>query len=188
MTRKLLQPWKVQATRYVHRDRWISLRADDCVTADGVEIAPYYVVERGDTVHIVAIDADDNVILTRQYRHGIGAVSLELPSGRMEDHERDPVQTAARELLEETGYAAAQMTLLASLSSDAANRSGLAHFILAEKVSQIQRPQPDPTEVIEVQPTSYRHAIDLALSGAIVQALHVSALIIALRSAGKLNL
>jgi 8-oxo-dGDP phosphatase len=188
MTKSRLRPWKVRASRHVHRDRWVSLRADDCLTEDGVEIAPFYVLENTNTVHIIAIDPHDNVILTRQYRHGMGVISLELPCGRMETHEDDPLETAARELLEETGYAAKRMTLVASLSPNPANHAGLAHFILAEGAVQVQPPQSEPTEVIEVLLTPCREAIELALGGAIVQSIHVGALIMSLRAAGKINL
>jgi hypothetical protein len=37
--------WRVTASRYIHKDRWIALRADDCLTDDGVPVAPYYVLE-----------------------------------------------------------------------------------------------------------------------------------------------
>ena len=64
--------WRVTGSRYVHKDRWIAVRADDCVTEDGVSVAPYYVLEYPDWVEIVALDADDNLLLVRQYRHGVG--------------------------------------------------------------------------------------------------------------------
>ena len=41
-------PWTVRDTRLIHRDRWISLRADDCVSDEGVEFAPWYVLENPD--------------------------------------------------------------------------------------------------------------------------------------------
>lgn len=92
-------------SRYVHKDRWIAVRADDCVTEDGVSVAPYYVLEYPDWVEIVALDADDNLLLVRQYRHGIADFSIELPAGGMDPSGADPCTAAARELLEETGCA-----------------------------------------------------------------------------------
>jgi 8-oxo-dGTP pyrophosphatase MutT (NUDIX family) len=188
MTKSNLSPWKVRASRIVHHDRWIKLRADDCVTENGVEIAPFYVLENAVTVNVVALDTSDNVLLLRQYRHGAGTISLELPCGRLEPHEHDPIAAAARELLEETGYAASRMSPVARLSPNAANHTGWAHIILAENVTQIQAPQPEPSEDLEIQITPYHEAVQLAMSGAIIQAMHVAGLLIALRAAGKISL
>lgn len=88
--------------QYVLRDRWISVHADDCVTAEGVEISPYYVLEYPDWVNVVALDEYDHVLLIRQYRHGLGRISLELPCGGAEPGE-STLDAARRELLEETG-------------------------------------------------------------------------------------
>ena len=106
----------------------------------------------------------------------------------MEPHEQNPLDAAARELLEETGYAAERMSIVASLSPNAANHSGLAHVILAENVVPIRAPEPEPAEVLELQLTPYREAVELAMSGAIMQSIHVAVLVMALRAAGKITL
>ena len=45
------QPWKINQTRYLVQDRWITLRADDCETHEGVSVAPYYLLEYPDWVN-----------------------------------------------------------------------------------------------------------------------------------------
>ena len=67
------------------------MRADDCETASGIAVSPYYIVEYPDWVQVVAIDQHDHVLLVRQYRHGLGEFSLELPAGNMDAPERDPL-------------------------------------------------------------------------------------------------
>jgi hypothetical protein len=44
--KKIIKPWKVLRSRYVLSDRWIKVRADDCVTSDGTKVSPYYVSSR----------------------------------------------------------------------------------------------------------------------------------------------
>jgi hypothetical protein len=44
--KKIIKPWKVLRSRYVLSDRWIKVRADDCVTIDGTKVSPYYVSSR----------------------------------------------------------------------------------------------------------------------------------------------
>ena len=62
---------------------------------------------------ILAVDADDHVILVEQYRVPLGRVCIELPAGLIGDHDddldEDASVAAARELEEETGYRAGRM-------------------------------------------------------------------------------
>jgi 8-oxo-dGDP phosphatase len=188
MTRRV-QPWTVTHSQHLRRDRWISLRVDGCLTAEGVPVSPYYVLDYPDWVNVVALDKDDYVVLVRQYRHALGCVSLELPCGGMEPTDENPITAGARELLEETGYGKAErMTLIASLSPNTASHSNLSHTVLAENVVEIQPPQYDDIEVLEVERVPYREALQLAFNGAMMQALHVSALVLGLRAAGKIDL
>ena len=61
--------------------------------ADGLKIAPWYVIEDHDWVQIVAIDNEEHLIVVRQYRHGVGLVTLEIPAGLI-DHTGDDVLAA----------------------------------------------------------------------------------------------
>jgi ADP-ribose pyrophosphatase len=62
------------------------------------------VVEHPGAAAVIALTADDQVILVRQRRHAIDADILEIPAGLVDPGE-EPIETARRELLEETGYA-----------------------------------------------------------------------------------
>jgi len=189
MTKSPLPHWSTVASRHVFRDRWISVRADDCVTDTGVAIAPFYVLEYPDWVQIVALDAQDNLVLARQYRHGLGRVSLELPAGTMDPEDPDPVATAARELLEETGYGgAARMRLVGTLSPNPANHANRAYVVLAEGVAPLRPPAADATEVIAVELMPCREALRRVVDGSIVHAIHIASLILGLQAAGKIDL
>lgn len=56
-----MAPWTVNSSATVIKDRWIDLRAEDCTTAAGVSIAPYYVLHYPDWAHIVCLDQDDHI-------------------------------------------------------------------------------------------------------------------------------
>lgn len=172
--------WRVTGSRYALRDRWLSVRADDCVTPSGVELVPYYVLEAPDFVHVVALDREERVVLVRQYRHGLGGVSLELPGGVMDAEDAgDPTVTAARELREETGYTAARFELVATLSVDPARYANKLHLVLARDVAAGPA-SPDPGEAIAVEVMPRHEAVRLALRGGIKSAQHVGLLMMAL--------
>ena len=178
--------WTVSRSRIVFRDRWVSLRADDCITPSGVEVAPFYVLEYPDWVHVVAIDSDDHVVLVRQYRHGLGDTTLELPGGIMDASDGDPAATAARELVEETGYTAPSFRRLASLSPNPATHTNRLHVVLAEGARPTRQPTPEPDESITVVRMPADEALRLALGGDMVHAQHVAALLIGLKAANRL--
>jgi ADP-ribose pyrophosphatase len=94
--------WKLLETK-LHFEGWrIRVRTDTLLNPDG-KVTTRDVVEHPGAVAIVARTTDDEVILARQYRHATGEDLLEIPAGTREEGE-DPMETAKRELEEETGY------------------------------------------------------------------------------------
>lgn len=172
--------WRVTGSRHVLKDRWFSVRADDCVTPSGVAIAPYYVVDVADFVHVVALDLDGRIVLVRQYRHGLGGPSLELPGGNMDAADRDdPVAAGLRELREETGYTGGRAEHVIALTPDPARYANRIHLVLARDV--VPGPaSPDPGETLAVELASREETRRLALTGGIMNAQHVGLLAIAL--------
>ena len=73
---------------------------------------PYlYLVSPSEGVNVVALTREAQIVLTRQYRHPVREVILDLPGGRVEPDE-DPARAARRELEEETGYRAGRLVFL----------------------------------------------------------------------------
>ena len=175
--------WRVTASRYVQKDHWIALRADDCVTEDGVPIAPYYVLEYPDWVEVVALDVDDNVLLVRQYRHAMGGFTIELPAGGMDPTDTDPSVAAARELLEETGCAGV-VSYVGEARPNAGTHTNRVHTLLARDAVQVAEPKDDPAERIERFWVPAAEAVRMALAGELVVAMHVASLLRALVHAG----
>jgi 8-oxo-dGTP pyrophosphatase MutT (NUDIX family) len=177
-----LPAWRVEASRYVIDDPWLRVRADDCVTEEGVRIAPFFVTEHRDWVIVVAITADDRLLLVDQYRHGWGITSRELPTGAIDPEDADPIAAGRRELLEETGYGDGEWRLVNTLAPNPANQSNRCYTVLATGVEKLAEPQDEPTERLRLLTVAVVDALALARCGGIVQAMHVAALATALGS------
>jgi ADP-ribose pyrophosphatase len=104
--------WKTLATKLQFEGWRIKVRTDTLLNPDGREVTRD-VVEHPGAVAIVARPTPDEVILAKQYRHAPGQDLLELPAGGLEDGEA-PIDTARRELEEETGYTTNNIRQLAS--------------------------------------------------------------------------
>lgn len=99
------------ATKRLFKGNILSLRVDTVlVESKGVQ-ATREVVEHGNSVTVVPVDADDNVVLVRQYRLPTQGDLLESPAGGVEPGE-SPEAAVHRELLEETGYRAQRVAHL----------------------------------------------------------------------------
>ena len=82
--------------------RIVSVRVDEVETPSGRR-ATREVVERPDTVSVLAVDDKGRVLFVRQYRYAVGRETLEIPAGTIDPGET-PEEAARRELREETGY------------------------------------------------------------------------------------
>ena len=69
-----VRAWRVERQRYLYRDRWLTHRADRCVTERGEVLDPFHVFEFTDWVNVIALTADRQVLLVDEYRHGVGEV------------------------------------------------------------------------------------------------------------------
>ena len=104
-------------------------------------------------VGLVAVTSDEEIILVEQYRKPVQALVIELPAGLVGDH-ADPDEpillAAARELEEETGYAASQLEVLMTCPSSAGMSDEMISFVLAKGLTRVGPGGGDDSEDIEV--------------------------------------
>jgi len=104
----------VTATRTVYENRWMRLREDRLVRADGSE-GLYAVVDKDPAAAVIAIDGGQ-AVLVEQYRHPVGGRFWEIPQGSWEgERAPDAEQLARGELAEETGMRAGSIERLGRL-------------------------------------------------------------------------
>jgi ADP-ribose pyrophosphatase len=180
--------WTVQDSTELVKDAWISLRADTCQMPDGRLVSPYYVLDYPAWVNVVALTDNEEIILVRQYRHGIRRTVLELPCGGRDTQDSSPVAAIRRELLEETGYTSDTFVEIGKISPNTATHSNVTHCFLATSVVQVQSPALDTTEQLETVVLPFKRVFDLIQTGEFCQALHISALFFSLQKLGRTNL
>ena len=179
--------WKLLHSEYVLHDRWLALRADTCQLPNGRTMVPYSVLEYPPWVNVVALTADQQVVLVRQYRHGVRQTLLELPSGAVDAADASPLAAAPRELLEETGYGAGAVVETGRLSPNPAPHTHLTYCCLATEVRWVAEPHPEETEPLETVLLPLAEVVRLGSTGGLLQALPVGALLFALQALGKLS-
>lgn len=117
------------------------------------DVRPFFRLDSADWVNIVPITDDGDVVMVRQYRHGSRRVTLEIPGG-MVDAGESPADAAARELLEETGYAAAEVRRLGDVNPNPALWGNRCHTYAADGVRRVGPIRNEGTEqtVVELVP------------------------------------
>jgi ADP-ribose pyrophosphatase len=145
-----LRPWTIVASSYRIDEPFLRLRVDTVELADGTIVDDYYVREsRGFTI-VAALTPAREIVLVRQYKHGIGQVVLELPAGAVDAGE-SAVDCAVRELAEETGYVGDAPRLLRTLFADPTNSNAAFSIFLIENARLLHAQSLDVTETILVE-------------------------------------
>lgn len=182
--RPVVAPWTVLDSQISLADRWLRVRSDRVRTAEGDVFGPYHVIEYPDWVTVVALTLhSQQLVLVREYRHGVGRVLWGLPGGVVDREDGSERLLAAkvaaqRELLEETGFASGGFERLASVYPNPSNQSNTAYCFLATDVQSIapQRPAGDG-EAQDVFEADFVDVLaDLRDGNATLHTVHVAAL------------
>lgn len=153
------------------------VREDTLMTADGRRYTRQIVHHPG-AVAIVPIDADDNVLMVRQYRHPIEQALLEIPAGVVEIGE-SPDDTAQRELREETGFATRNLRAVGGIYSSPGFCDEMVYMYIARDLIPSRLPA-DDDEDISVERVPMSQAGRLIRLGEIQDAKSVAGLLMAL--------
>lgn len=146
----------------------LSLRVDEVELSNG-HICTREVVEQTGGVCIAPINDNNELIFVKQYRYPVSSITLELPAGKLEGEKPDPLQHAKRELLEETGIIGKDYFSLGSFyTSQAVSTDRL--YLFGCRVEKIIKPTPDEDEILEVCNIHMDKALNMVLSGEIMDA------------------
>jgi len=177
-----LEPWRTLRSELVFDHRWYQLRRDHVRLPSGQELDDYFVSVRPHVVLTFPLTADNQVVFVRQYKHAAGQILLELPGGVVDAHETSIPGAAARELLEETGYAPPlPPEPLLDVYDNPTKDTNQISFFLARDVRPVAAQHLDPTENIEVVLVPLAEVEGLVLRGEIRVSGSVALCLLALR-------
>ena len=166
------------SSRLVYDGRAVKLRVDTVRMPGGRETSRE-IVEHSDCVAIIAVDADDNVLLVNQFRKPVEKELLEIPAGGIEPGE-DAVATVRRELREETGYLPQKVERLGGFYSTPGYCTEYLHLYLASDLVPSSLNAED-TESIKLVRVPISQIPGLITSGSICDAKSIAGLLIFLK-------
>jgi ADP-ribose pyrophosphatase len=169
-------PFEFLRSETLLKGRAFSIRRDTLKTPDGRE-TKFDIIEHGGSVIIVPMDQDGNLLFVRQYRHAAGMDLLELPAGTLEEGE-DPAICAAREIREETGFAADKIKKIGDFYLAPGYSTEFMHVYLAQDL----RHDPlaaDDDEFLSVEKIPFAEAVQMAERGEMPDAKSLAALLLA---------
>lgn len=167
--------WKLLKSEYLFKRPWLTARRDTCQLPDGRVMNEYYVLEYPPFINVIAITKDGQMVLVRQYRHGLGRTCFELVAGCVEEGE-EPVTAAKRELQEETGYTGGEWSEMMVFTCNASAMNNLSHSFLAIGVEKTDSQHLDASEDIEVYTFTQDEVKAMLLRGDFMQASMIAPL------------
>lgn len=136
----------------------------------------FFVLEAREWANVVPITADGRVVCVRQYRHGVGAFTLEVPAGLVDAKDASPAAAARRELREETGFRCASIEPVGIVQPNPALFRNRCHVFVALDATYEGAPEWDPNEEIEVVLLPGVELVQHIRSGEVANALTIAAL------------
>ncbi len=165
---------KTLSSQIIYDGHAVKLRVDTVRMPSGRETRRE-IVEHSDCVAIVAIDANDNVLLVKQFRKPVEKELLEIPAGGIDPGE-DPVTAVRREMQEETGYLPQKVERLGGFYSAPGYCSEYLYLYLATDLTPSQLYAED-TESIKLVRVPISQIPSLITSGSICDAKSIAGLL-----------
>lgn len=167
-------PWTVLSEKQVYDNKWIRLTEFDVINPSGGKGIYGKVHFKNLAIGIVPVDEDWHTWLVGQYRFTLDRYSWEIPEGGG-PLEIEPLESAKRELLEETGLEASEWTPIMNLHLSNSVTDEYAIIYLARGLKQGVA-TPDETEQLQVKRIPFEEAWQMVESGAITDAMSVAAI------------
>ncbi|HUI26980.1 MAG TPA: NUDIX hydrolase [Candidatus Kryptonia bacterium] len=163
----------MSAIEYIYKGSIVDLRREPVTLPNGLTVTLEMVRHPG-AAAVVAIDDADNVTLVRQYRYAAGGFIWEIPAGKLDAGEA-PETCARRELREEAGLAAGELTRLGAIFTAPGFCDERIHLFLARHLTPATQ-QLEADEILSVERVPLREALAMIRSGVLQDAKSIAGL------------
>jgi 8-oxo-dGTP pyrophosphatase MutT (NUDIX family) len=168
-------PWKVLDKKEIYENPWIQITEFDVINPSGGKGIYGKVHMKSIAIGALPLDEDLNIYLVGQYRFTLGQYSWEIPEGGGA-FDVEPVESAKRELLEETGLKAEEWTKIVELHLSNSVTDEYAVIYLARKLSQ-HTASPEETEQLQVKKVPFEEVYQMVERGEITDSMSVAAIL-----------
>lgn len=171
--------FKILDSKHIYKARVFDVYEDTLRLPDAREVT-YSRIQHGQSVAMVPLTLQNEVILIKQFRHATGDYLIEIPAGTMDKGPESAAECAQRELAEETGFQAKSLVKLFEGYSLPGYCSEYMYYYLARDLYPAPLP-PDHDEFIEQVPVPLAQALAMVSSGEIKDAKTALGIILAER-------
>jgi 8-oxo-dGTP pyrophosphatase MutT (NUDIX family) len=175
MSDEHLNPWQTLASKQVYENPWISVREDQVINPGGGNGIYGVVHFKNKAIGIIPVDAEGNTYLIGQYRYALNEYSWEIPMGGGPIG-IDLLESAQRELKEETGFTARRWTNIARLHTSNSVTDEEGFVFLAEELVAGET-EFEETEDLKIRKVSLAEAVRMALDNEITDSISVAGLL-----------
>jgi 8-oxo-dGTP pyrophosphatase MutT (NUDIX family) len=172
---KYKNPWEKISERKIYENPWIQLVEHDVINPSGGQGIYGKVIFKNKAIGIIPIDDDQNTWLVGQYRYTLNEYSWEIPMGGG-PLEEDILQSAKRELQEETGIKAHRWTQLLKIHTSNSVTDEEGFVFLAEDL-EFGDPDFEETEKLEIKKMPFTEALHMVMAGLITDSLSISGIL-----------
>ena len=168
-------PWRIISKKDVYETQWIKVTHHDVLNPAGNQGVYGTVHFKNYALGIIALDENNNTWIVGQYRFPMNEYTWEIPEGGGPVGQ-DPLASAKRELLEETGIEAGSWTLIQrmQLSNSASDEEA---FLYLAKDLAYHKPHPEDNEELEQRKISFGELYELVKDGKVTDSLTVAAVL-----------
>lgn len=172
----MIEPWKKISSRPLGDFRIFTIRADRKVSPRTHKEHEFFVIDSVNWVNVVALTADEQLVMIEQFRHGSNTIELEIPGGMIDAKDTSPEASGQRELREETGYAGANAKIIGSVWANPAIMSNTCYTVMVEDCQCVHPLEWDHAEDLITRLVPLAEVPGLVASGKIRHPLVVVAL------------